>query len=138
MYKTHPIIAVSQDVTSIDALIGLVEGHKQATVFLLYSHHYQFRDTLYRWTTGTDRDPPNNLFRYLISAHAGGEEVLLGMRGSGLKRYRAEELRAALINLKREGFPLPPYRYLSWHYQLLSRVLMSLDIEKPVKAFFGR
>lgn len=138
MYKAHPIMAVSQASTSIDALIDLVEEHKEGTVFLLYSHHYQFRDTLYRWTTGTDRDPPNNLFRYLISTHAGGEEVLPGMRGSGLKRYRAEELRTVLINLKHRGFPAPPYRYLSWHYQLLFRVLMSLDIEKPVKAFLGR
>lgn len=138
MYKAHPIIEVNQDSAPIDALINLLEEHKQGTVFLLYSHHYQLRDTLYRWTTGTDRDPPNNLFRYLISAHAGGEEVLPAMRGSGLKRYRADELRTVLVDLKHRGFPAPPYRYLSWHYQLLSRVLTSLDIEKPVKAFFGR
>ncbi|MDO8571538.1 MAG: hypothetical protein Q7R79_02575, partial [bacterium] len=87
---------------------------------------------------GTDRAPPNNLFRYLISAHAGGEEVLPGMRGSGLKRYRANELRSALVDLKRDGFPSPPYRYLSWHYQLLFRVFTILDIEKQVKSFFGR
>lgn len=137
-YKAHPIIGVDQESTSIDALITLVGEHKQSTVFLLYSHHYQLRDTLYRLTTGTDRAPPRDLFRYLMSARAGGEEVLPGMRGSGLKRYRREELRAVLVDLKREGFPPPPYRYLSWHYQLLFRVLTILDIEKPVKSFFGR
>jgi hypothetical protein len=103
--RAHPLNP-SQDPKDIRRLIALVNRKDVKTVYFLYTaHHEAFREKLYVLTTGDmERQPPADLFRYL-SKRMPGEQVMSGLRGCGLKRYKKEVLVAGLRDLLKNGYP---------------------------------
>lgn len=101
-------ISPSRDFNDVRKLMDRIKASPGENVYFLYTDHYENRNVLYAWTTGQDRNPPSDLFRYLKSGLA-GEKVMAGLRGCGLIRYDKTALLAALQGLLVKGYP-PEYK----------------------------
>jgi len=78
-----------------DALSQFLSDNPDSDVYFLYTDHHRFRGDLYRWTTTKNRKNDNNLFELLKSDDV-GDDVISGLRGSGLKRIDRAKLTEAL------------------------------------------
>ena len=104
------VVSPSQDVESIKKVLEHIELAKPDQIYYLYTDHYQFRDVLYSLTTGDDRSPPNDLFRYL-KERVPSQTVIPGLRTCGLVKFEKTDLIAALEKLLKEGY-LPQFKGL--------------------------
>ncbi len=100
----YPILP-TQDAQKVHDLIQFLNERPGREVYFLYDDEYEFRDRLFELTTGENRSPPSDLFRYLKDA-IDGESFGEGLRACGIKRFDKEALIAGLQRLLREGFPL--------------------------------
>jgi len=78
-----------------DALSQFLDDNPDSEVYFLYTDAHRFRNDLYRWTTTKNRKNDHNLFE-LLKNGAVGEDVISGLRGSGLKRIDRTKLTEAL------------------------------------------
>jgi hypothetical protein len=104
-------IRPSQDPEDIRKLIKIIDRPNVKDIYFLYTdHHAAFREKLYIMTTGDEwRQPPADPFRYLRSC-VPGKQVMEGLRGCGLIRYKKDVLVADLRNLLKNGYQRPYIR----------------------------
>lgn len=94
----------NQDPAGIKQFIARIEKSGAGNIYFLYADHYEFRDRLYLWTTGLDRTPPTDLFRYLKEA-VPSRAVMPGLRTCDLVIFKKADLVASLQKLLQEGYP---------------------------------
>jgi len=78
-----------------DGINEILSDNPDSDLYFLYSDHHGFRGDLYRWTTTKNRRNENNLFQ-LLKSGAVGDDVMSGLRGSGLKKIDRAKLTEAL------------------------------------------
>ena len=78
-----------------ESLSQFLNDNQASNVYFLYTDHHRFKNNLYRWTTTKKRTNDNDLFSLLKNGDV-GEDVISGLRGSGLKKIDQAKLTAAL------------------------------------------
>ncbi len=96
-------IKAGQDWQEVDRLIALLEGISVGKIYFLYSDEYQWRDRLYQWTTGEDRSPPSEVFRFLKEM-VPSVQILSNLRACGLVSFDRDVVLFHLRELKARGF----------------------------------
>lgn len=126
--QSYPINLATRDSDKIQAFIDVIDRDNVHDVYFLYDDHYQFKHWLYEKMMHVSRDP-SDLFRYLKNNFV-GEEVISGLRGCGLHRYKKEDLVAELQKLKRTGFANRDMADLSFHKYILKKIIGALGMQK--------
>jgi len=97
-------VPASKKPEDIKKVIAILTESGKGDVYFLYTDHYAFRDTLYHFTSGRNRSPGADLFRFLRD-DLNGVSVMSGLRGCGLKRFGRDRLKNDLQELVNRGYP---------------------------------
>ncbi len=99
------VVNPTQDPEKIEELLARILSSESGDVYYLYTDHYEFRDRMYFSTTGQDRSPPSDLFRY-VKERIPSQKVILRLRTCGLVKFNKLDLIAGIRKLSVDGFPI--------------------------------
>ncbi|MFH1428726.1 MAG: hypothetical protein ABIH39_03175, partial [Candidatus Margulisiibacteriota bacterium] len=122
---------------NIKEVLKIVDKDNIGDIYYIYTHHYQFKNKLYKSTTGINRTPATDLYRYIRDVIP-GEKVISDLRGCGLNKYKKAEMVTGLQKLLKDGYPKPEHKYLSIHFRAVVKVLDVIGGRERIAAYLNK